>query len=92
MKTPYHQPEHKLSSFTQKAKKWCKYNYGDVLALTMIVVVIGGVSFGIKKISDHRKQKQEKFKQEIIKEALEQFKQEQQKQNSAVQYQMQNTK
>ena len=62
------------------------------IALSAFVAFIGGVIFLGPKADQQRKRGKEQFKQEIIKEALEQFKQEQQKMNTTIQYPMQKVK
>ena len=88
----YRKMEHKLLPFKTKAKEWWQDEQGIVLAVTVFVVFMGGMAFLISKANEDCKREKEQFKQEIIKEALEQFKQEQQKKNTTIQYPMQKVK
>ncbi|MBP5795039.1 MAG: hypothetical protein J6W41_03405 [Alphaproteobacteria bacterium] len=82
----------KAQPFKAKVKKWWEQEQGKVIALTVFAVFIGGMSFLITKTKEDNKREKEQFKQEIIKEALEKFKQEQQKMNTIIQYPMQKVK
>ena len=88
----YNKMEHKSLPFKTKAKEWWKDEHERVIALTALVTFIGGLVFLGVKADQQDKREKEQFKQEIIKEALEQFKQEQQKMNTTIQYPMQKVK
>lgn len=88
----YSKMQHKLLPFKTKAKEWWENYYDKVLIATMLTCVMGGILVGTKIISNNSKRSKEQFKQEIINEALERFKQEQQKNNSTIQYPIQKSK
>ena len=88
----YRKMEHKLLPFKTKAKEWWEDEHKRVIGLSALVAFIGGIIFLETKANQQYKREKEQFKQEIIKEALEQFKQEQQKMNTTIQYPMQKVK
>lgn len=76
----YRKMEHKLLPFKTKAKEWWKDEHERVIALSALVAFIGGVIFlGAKADQQCKREK-------------EQFKQEQQKMNTTIQYPMQKVK
>ncbi len=88
----YYKMQHKLLPFKTKAKEWWENYYDKVLIVTLLTCAMAGIFVGAKKTSDYSKRSKEQFKQEIINEALKQFKQEQQKNNSTIQYPIQKSK
>ena len=88
----YEKLYYKGQPFKTKAKEFLEDNGYQIKQLAILIIFITGVSFFIKASEDHRKHEQEQFKQEIINEALERFKQEQQKNNSTIQYPIQKSK
>lgn len=88
----YSKMQHKLLPFKTKAKEWWENYYDKVLIVTMLTLAMAGMLVSTKKLSDKHKRSKEQFKQEIINEALKQFKQEQQKNNSTIQYPIQKSK
>lgn len=88
----YSKMQHKLLPFKTKAKEWWENYYDKVLIVTMLTLAMAGILVSTKILSDKNKRSKEQFKQEIINEALKQFKQEQQKNNSTIQYPIQKSK
>ena len=88
----YCKMQHKLLPFKTKAKEWWENHYDTTLIVTLLTCAMVGIFVGAKKTSDYSKRSKEQFKQEIINEALKQFKQEQQKNNSTIQYPIQKSK
>ena len=88
----YSKMQHKLLPFKTKAKEWWENYYDKVLIVTMLTCAMAGILVSTKILSDKNKRSKEQFKQEIINEALKQFKQEQQKNNSTIQYPIQKSK
>ena len=75
----YDKLRYKLKPFKTKAKEWWEYRHEEAIVWTVIIAILAGLSFACVKAIEQDKREKEQFKQEIIKEALEKFKQEQQK-------------
>ena len=75
----YDKLRYKLKPFKTKAKEWWECRHAEAIAWTVIIALLAGLSFACVKVIEQDKREKEQFKQEIIKEALEKFKQEQQK-------------
>lgn len=84
----YGKLKRKAQPFKAKVNELWKQERGKV-AVAVFAVFIGGMLFLITKTKEAKEREKEQFKQEIIKEALEKFKQEQQKMNTVIQYPMQ---
>ena len=84
----YRKAEHKSLPFKTRAKEWWEDEHERVIGWTALAAFVSGmVLLGVKADKQYKREK-EQFKQEIIKEALKQFKQEQQ----AIQYPVQNVR
>lgn len=73
----YRKLKDRLVPFKTKAKEWWGNNRQDVFCLVGAMVLLGGLVFLGKKAYEQDKHEKEQFKQEIINEALKQFRQEQ---------------
>lgn len=82
----------RLTPIKIRANEWWLGNREVVITLCLVALVCGLAYWAFDALDKVEKRKQEKFKQEIIEGVLERFKQEQQKVNTSVQFELQNTK